>query len=172
MKRIAVLKIEHGDEEDRMVDTIHIPVNDSGPIVWEPVDRLLRNKYKNCIVLNTKYINAMRAILIDSDNQVVREVNISQDNFLQDSYRNIGNGCQMIEYVHYVNLKGHGMYVDEEGLFNTAEKGFSIENCVFVGNALIFGDDGEGNETDATLTLEEIESIVSWVPDVSQYKPQ
>ena len=107
----------------------------------------------------------MRAIFIDSTDKQVYEARIKGNDF-----REIRDliGCLIITGA-YSFENGDYMYVDDEGLFQSNRNGFIINvpgnsygEQQLIGNALIVGSDEDGNDRDATSTIEYIKSIISF----------
>ncbi len=107
----------------------------------------------------------MRAIFIDSTDREVYEAKITGNDFKE--IRKL-IGCDIITG-GYNFFNGDFMYVDDEGLFQTNRNGFIIhqeDNAYgeqqLIGNALIVGSDEDGNDLDATSTIEYIKSIIKF----------
>lgn len=107
----------------------------------------------------------MRAIFIDSTDKQVYEAIIKGNDF-----REIRDliGCDIITGGYRFDNDDY-MYVDDEGLFQTNRNGFIIhqEGNLYgeqqlIGNALIVGSDPDGNDQNATSTIEYIKSIISF----------
>ena len=107
----------------------------------------------------------MRAIFIDSKDRNVYEANIKGNDF-----REIRDliGCEIITGGYSFD-NGDYMYVDDEGLFQTNRNGFIINvpgnlygEQQIIGNALIVGSDDDGNDCDATSTIDYIKKIISF----------
>lgn len=107
----------------------------------------------------------MRAIFIDSTDKQVYEARIKGNDF-----REIRDliGCLIIAG-GYSFENGDYMYVDDEGLFQSNRNGFIINvpgnsygEQQLIGNALIVGSDEDGNDQDATSTIDYIKSIISF----------
>lgn len=107
----------------------------------------------------------MRAIFIDSTDREVYEAKIKGNDF-----REIRDliGCDIITG-GYNFENGDFMYVDDEGLFQSNRNGFVIHEegnaygeRQLIGNAIIVGGDEDGNDQNATSTIEEIKKIISF----------
>jgi hypothetical protein len=112
----------------------------------------------------------MRALLINTDDKTITEVQVSEDNFLDDLYSLIQ--CNMVEAPHYFP-NDDVLYVDEEGLFNERDTGFSLTDrprSAFVGFGIVLGSDGTGGDTDYNSTIEDIKKSIVFLGDVSDYK--
>jgi hypothetical protein len=97
----------------------------------------------------------MRAILIDAVNHTVTEIQHKGD--LDAIYRSIN--VEMIEVGHYDQETGDTMYVDEEGLINGTEHGFTLFNREYMGSGIIFGSTPEGENAAAVTDLKAIKPI-------------
>tara|TARA_R110002020_G_scaffold225080_3_gene435095 strand:- start:292 stop:759 length:468 start_codon:yes stop_codon:yes gene_type:complete len=100
----------------------------------------------------------MRAILIDAENQEIREVDYNGD--WKTIAEWIGGGTRTFTTIE-LNPYGDTAYVDDEGLYNGADYGFIYDGypTSIVGNALILGTDletGESIPLDALVTLEAV----------------
>jgi hypothetical protein len=107
----------------------------------------------------------MRAIFINSTDREVYEAKITGNDF-----REIRKliGCDIISGA-YSFANGDYMYIDDEGLFQTNRNGFIIHDdsindrkIQIIGNALIVGSDEDGNDRDATSSIEEVKSILGF----------
>jgi len=106
----------------------------------------------------------MKAILIDVQNETVRQVEVDDTRILLDWYGHIG--CQMVQVAHYFNEKDSIM-CDEEGLFtmDSDSKFFSVEggHQPFIGNGLVVGvEPTEGDSVDPCITVEEVRAKVKF----------
>jgi len=104
----------------------------------------------------------MRAIVIDSTNKNVCEVDITAD--FRDIYPLIGNGCTT--FACPVQLEnGDAMYADDEGLYNQIEGGFMMRGWSYpiVGNAVLLNVDEEGESIDALSDIEDLKSRIVWI---------
>jgi hypothetical protein len=102
----------------------------------------------------------MRAILIDSKNKTVSEIDIDDTKTLEDWYRNLD--CELVEVAHYISEKNH-ILVDEEGLLKDPDNFFTYNGAhqPFAGNGLIVGVDfNTGESVSCDITLEEVEQNV------------
>ena len=110
----------------------------------------------------------MKAILIDTKNEEVREVD--HDDTLKNIYELVD--CATFDVVNIDNT--NGIYVDDEGLFveeplffvyhGTHHDGFHGRIQTLAGNGLILGVDSEGNSISPTLTVEEVREAVDFQP--------
>jgi len=103
----------------------------------------------------------MKAILIDVNNECVRQVEVDDNNVLHDWYRWIG--CRMVEPVY---LNSHdSIMVDEEGLLSMDEhtKFFSYKGSVYCGNGLVVGVNvNNGESVDPCITVDKVRSYVKF----------
>jgi hypothetical protein len=103
----------------------------------------------------------MRAILIDTNNKTIKEVEIEGD--LASWYKLIK--CDVVEIAVRMD-NGDMILVDEEGLWKVPTSFFTFDyaeytNYPFAGNGLIVGGDGE-EVSDAKSTLAEITEKVKF----------
>ena len=103
----------------------------------------------------------MRAIFIDSKNRDITEITIKGND-----YKEIAKiiDCGIIAGGYKFENADY-MYVDDEGLFQSNGNSFIINSDIdidIVGNALIIGIDEDGNDIDATSTIEEIKNIITF----------
>lgn len=113
----------------------------------------------------TEKQNKMRAVLINSTDKTVKDIEISETNTLQDWYKAIG--CSMVEVATYINDDRDSILVDEEGLMRTMSESttfFQYEgaNQPFFGNGLVVGVDDEGNSVSCHITALEVATNVSF----------
>lgn len=76
----------------------------------------------------------MKAIFIDAKNQTVSYV--TNKGQLEDKYLVLG--VNMVEIGRYYP-NGDTLWVDEEGLINNTDFGFSLDGVEYMGNGLIYG---------------------------------
>lgn len=111
----------------------------------------------------------MKAILIDSKNKTVSEVDVSKKNTLNDWYKLID--CRLVEVACYINDKEDSLMVDEEGLIKDELKEtdpfFSIQidgqELVYAGNGLIVGVNSEGDSISHHESVEKITPLVKFM---------
>lgn len=62
---------------------------------------------------------------------------------------------------------GHLMFVDDEGLLNLPQRYFRLSgsSTTFAGRAVVTGGDRGEDESAATLSIEQLASCVTWLPD-------
>ena len=102
----------------------------------------------------------IKAILIDSYNQEVKEVEYEAES-IDDMYKLLK--CTMFTTAGYMP-NGDVCLVDDEGLINGTEVFFVPEwyPQPLAGNGLIVGDDGEGESVGVKSTIEEIQAMVDF----------
>jgi hypothetical protein len=103
----------------------------------------------------------MKAILINVNDETVRQVEVDDKDILRDWYKHIG--CSMVEPV-YINSHDSIM-VDEEGLLSLTSdsKFFSYRGGVYAGNGLVVGVNvRNGKSVDPTSTVDQIRSMVDF----------
>lgn len=105
----------------------------------------------------------MKAMLIDSDRKKVEEIDIEND--LDSMYRALSTSKVKVDMIEAVpiGIKGHVIYVDEEGKLKKNWSGFKINGVVIAGNGLVFGDDGQGGDFDCTITDIDVVMNISFV---------
>jgi hypothetical protein len=107
----------------------------------------------------------MRAILIDSANKTVSEIDIDDTKTLEDWYKAID--CELVEVAHYMSEKNH-ILVDEEGLLKSPNNFFTYNGAhqPFAGNGLVVGVDiNTGESIDCQITLEEVTENVMFLTE-------
>jgi hypothetical protein len=98
----------------------------------------------------------MKAILIDSENQEVKEVEYSGDYNQIYEYTK----CQMFTVVR-IDEK-NDIFVDDEGLLNGTVFGFEYDGYPLMGNGLVLAHDNDGESVGTTLTVEEVREKVAF----------
>lgn len=96
----------------------------------------------------------MRAIFINAKEQTVSYV--ENKGQLEDLYNTLG--VEMVEIGKYWPNGDH-LYVDEEGLINGTDWGFTLNSVDYVGNGLIYGMDLDhpGAEGSCVTRIEDIQ---------------
>ena len=110
----------------------------------------------------------MKAILIDVKNQEIKEV--EHDNTLQNIYDLID--CRVFDVVRIDDV--NSIFVDDEGILkDNLYFEYSGSGRVFqlAGNGLILGVDDEGDSTSPTLTVEDVEGKVRFLPEGFKVEP-
>jgi hypothetical protein len=101
----------------------------------------------------------MKAILIDSINKEVKEVEIGKG--IDEMYKFLQ--CQCFTIASYLP-KEDAIFVDDEGLMNGTDVFFTYEGAhqPFAGNGLIMGCDDEGESVDCKIELTEVKEKVKF----------
>ena len=111
----------------------------------------------------------MKAILIDVYEKEIREVDY--DGTLDFIYFNLA--CRAFDVVRVDDV--NNIFVDDEGLLRQNQLYFEYpsSNGIFqlAGNGLILGVDDEGNSISPTLTIEDVKSKVSFLPEGFKVEP-
>jgi len=104
----------------------------------------------------------MKAILINVKDQSITEV--EHDNTLDNIYELLN--CRTFDVVRIDEVDS--IYIDDEGLYVEDqlffEYGGDVHAVRVAGNGLILGVDDEGNSTSPTVTLEEVQGRVGFLP--------
>ena len=112
----------------------------------------------------------MKAILIDTKNKEVREV--EHDDTLKNIYELVGCSTFDVQRIDNIN----SIYVDDEGLFVNSQRYFKYQGDLnsidLAGNGLVLGVDHEGNSISPTLTLEEVKEAVTFLPNGHFVEPK
>lgn len=104
----------------------------------------------------------MRALLINSSG--IQE--ISFDGSLREMYKFIG--CRLVTGAGYPD-DNHACWADDEGLFNADEtdlRKVTWMESPLVGNLMITGIDRKGNTVEATMTVEKLQSLITFTTKV------
>jgi hypothetical protein len=101
----------------------------------------------------------MKAILIDSINKEVKEVEMGKG--IDEMYKHIG--CQIFTIGMHLS-KRDAIFVDDEGLMNDPTHFFVYEGAhqPFAGNGLIMGSDSHGNSKDCKIDINEVKKNVKF----------
>jgi hypothetical protein len=105
----------------------------------------------------------MKAILIDSVNKTVTELNLDpQKNMLTQWYKALD--VNMVEVAHYIT-DHDSILVDEEGLFKPCDHFFVYEGAhqPFAGKGLVVGVNEDGETVACDITVKEVESKVKFM---------
>ena len=106
----------------------------------------------------------MKGILINPFDETIKEVMYS-GNF-REIYDLID--CRTFTVVRLNNVDD--MFVDDEGLL-IDNRYFTIVNKNYAGRALIMSHDDEGDTVGTELTVQDIESVVQWLPEGHRETP-
>ena len=116
----------------------------------------------------------MKAVLIDPKAKQVMQIDYSGD------YRHIYEHLSFYPNAEGMTHKprafdvvrtptgGDGIYVDDEGLYLSAEDKhwfnikYNDQDMMLVNRSLVIGCDDEGNSTDCVSTVEDIQSRITW----------
>ena len=114
----------------------------------------------------------MKAILIDVKTQEIKEV--EHDDTLQNIYDLIN--CRAFDLVRLNEVDGifNSIFVDDEGILkDNLYFEYSVSDRVFqlAGNGLVLGVDDKGNSISATLTVEDVEGKVNFLPEGFKVEP-
>ena len=101
----------------------------------------------------------MKAILIDSINKEVKEIEIGKG--IDQMYEFLK--CQYFTIGSYLD-KQDAIFVDDEGLMNGTDQFFTFEGAhqPFAGNGLIMGCDDEGESEDCKIDITEVTKKVKF----------
>lgn len=101
----------------------------------------------------------MKAILIDSINKEVKEVEIGKG--IDEMYKFLN--CECFTIASYLP-KNDAIFVDDEGLMNGTDVFFTYEGAhqPFAGNGLIMGCDDEGESVDCKISFTEVKDKVKF----------
>lgn len=106
----------------------------------------------------------MKALKIDVVNKTITRINISKENFSNEIYEQIGNGCNLFCCpVDFEN--GDCIYADDESLLRENVEGcFMLPewNYPIVGNAIVLGTDIEGDTIDCKTYPSDLMENVIW----------
>jgi hypothetical protein len=106
----------------------------------------------------------MKGILINPFDETIKEVMYS-GNF-REIYDLID--CRTFTVVRLNNVDD--MFVDDEGLL-IDNRYFTIGNKNYAGRALIMSHNNEGDTVGTELTVQDIESVVQWLPEGHRETP-
>ncbi len=101
----------------------------------------------------------MKAILIDSINKEVKEVEIGKG--IDEMYKFLQ--CECFTVASYLD-KEDAIFVDDEGLMNGTDVFFTFEGAhqPFAGNGLIMGCDDMGESVDCKVDIDEVKNKVKF----------
>ena len=131
---------------------------------------ILTREISSTIDINdsTKMEKKMKAILIDVKTQEIKEV--EHDDTLQNIYDLIN--CRAFDLVRIDDV--NSIFVDDEGILkDNLYFEYSVSDRVFqlAGNGLVLGVDDEGNSISTTLTVEDVEGKVNFLPEGFKVEP-
>lgn len=104
----------------------------------------------------------IKAILIDPEVQLIREVVVDEKDFLESCYKLIG--CNLIEVA--MDLDGDTIYVDEEGLLKQVKGYFTVVGArqPFAGKGLVVGYDRANDKNISTsLSVQDVRDFVKFI---------
>jgi len=97
--------------------------------------------------------NSVKAIFIDARNKEIKEITLPNEKTLQAVYPMIGENCELVEGITYVNASDL-VLGDESAYYNGYDFGFVLEGFGYIhGNAVILGSDAEGDNADVNQYL-------------------
>ena len=101
----------------------------------------------------------MKAILIDSINKEVKEIEIGKG--IDEMYKFLN--CEIFTIASYLP-KNDAIFVDDEGLMNGTDTFFTYEGAhqPFAGNGLIMGSNSKGESVDCKIDLNEVKKKVNF----------
>ena len=107
----------------------------------------------------------MKGILINPFDETIKEVVYTGD------YREIYDlvECRTFDAVRLNNEDD--MYIDDEGLLVNNQRFFSIRRGNYGGKALLLSHDDEGESIATTLTLQDVKSMVHFLPEGHKETP-
>lgn len=102
----------------------------------------------------------MFAILIDPSAKTITPTELSSD------FRDISKQLQCNLFTSLRLNDSAVMFLDDEGLFKESPSLFKLRDypSPLAGRALVVGTDEEGETQPCPLTLEEVQSLISWFP--------
>jgi hypothetical protein len=151
------------------IETALFSINQEGPVEMAPVFATILKRYQKPEILDETVVHKIRTIVIDPEARSINEKFLDWDEtkdhvgkLNQLLYAEIGNGCQLIEAGKYFS-NNDLLYVDEEGLFNTANYSFSlIGTSRLVGKGIVIGGTDSGKPSDCKISLEKIIKQTVW----------
>ena len=104
----------------------------------------------------------MKAILVNPKNRTIEMIEISETEFLDDTYKALN--CDMIEGVYFDPNQNDVGYVDEEGRLKPEQHFMRVSGWPhpIANSMLIVGTDGE-DDTDTTLSVKEVEDLITFL---------
>ena len=109
----------------------------------------------------------MLAILIDPFHETIEMVDYSGD--WQDISALIG--CDLFTTINLGD--SDTLYVDDEGLYVKNQRFFNLEGYPqpLAGRGLVLGYTPDGDSTDSSLTVSQVQDMVSWCPEGLTVEP-
>jgi hypothetical protein len=109
----------------------------------------------------------VKSIFINAFTREITEVEIPTNNVLRETYRLVGNGCNLVQTGAYFK-DGDSLMVDEEGYFKEGLDGFYIhDKGFFYGNGVIWGVNlNNGDSANCKTSIDEIKNNLIWVDKV------
>ena len=112
----------------------------------------------------------MKAILIDPFNKDVKEIEICDT--LQDIYDAID--CTTFDIATFIHdsIGRTDIYVDDEGLLKESNRYFKTWNGnTYAGKGLLLDTDDEGNSTDVSVGILQVQSSIRFLPEGFKLEP-
>jgi hypothetical protein len=108
----------------------------------------------------------MKALLIDSKNKVVKQIEIGE-HFTEISK---AIDCEVFAAPHIMH-NNDTLYCDDEGLLKNPENFFLLDSYPqpIAGTGLILGCDDEGESTDVSMSLDELSNKVTFMDTQAAY---
>lgn len=113
----------------------------------------------------------MKAIFIDTENELVSTVNIDKNESLKAYYKLIQ--CRCVTVVSINDVFRHSLYLDDDALYSDKQKAFTILGQRFVGNGVIVGfDEEEGDDIDTRMTENYVRGLVTFCQREAEDEPR
>ena len=119
---------------------------------------------------NNKGKNSLTGYLIDPFNQTCTEVIMPNDN---NTFEQIKDNIQC-SIADVVRLGGETiMFIDDEGRCYDRgyQRWFKLAEHSFAGRAMLYAEDREGNTLDVNRSIEDIEKLITWLPEDYHEEP-
>jgi len=109
----------------------------------------------------------MKGILINPHEKTITEVEYS------GNYKEIYSLIDCRTFDVAMAKENNDLYLDDEGLFKDNQKYFRMVElgANYAGKGLILAHDDAGESIATTLTLQEVEDMVQWLPDTYKAEP-
>ena len=109
----------------------------------------------------------MKAILINPHEETITEVEYS------GNYKEIYDIIDCRTFDVAMAKENNDLYLDDEGLLKNNQRYFRMVEigANYGGKALILAHNDEGESTATTLTLQEVENMVQWLPEGHKEEP-